>query len=154
MSPTKKGTKPIASNRKAFHDYHVLDRMEAGLALVGTEVKALRDGHVSLAGGFASADDGEVVLHDVNIATYEFGNQFNHDPTRPRKLLLHRAQIVRLAGQVAQKGYTLIPLSLYFRDGKAKVELGVCKGKVDRDKREDVRRRDADREASRAVGRG
>ena len=145
--------KKIASNRKAFRDYAVLDRIEAGIELRGTEVKSLREGHVNLTGGFADLEGGQVLLRDVNISPYEFGNQFNHDPVRTRRLLLHRREIDRLAGQVAQKGFTLIPLALYFRRGRVKIELGLCKGKVEFDKREDIRKRDADRDAERAVSR-
>jgi SsrA-binding protein len=143
-----------ATNRKAFHDFFVVDRIEAGIELQGTEVKSVRAANVTLTGGFAKIEEsGRMVLYAVHIAPYECGNQFNHEPTRPRTLLLHRKEIERLKGQIAQKGYTLVPLKLYFRKRWAKVELGLCKGKQDDDKRESLRRKDADREARRAVSR-
>lgn len=143
-----------ATNRKAFHDYAVVDRIEAGLELLGTEVKSVRAGNVSLTGGYAKIEEsGRAVLYDVHIAPYECGNRFNHEPTRPRTLLLHRREIDRLRGLVAQKGYTLVPLKLYFRQRWAKVEIGLCKGKQDEDKRDSLRRKEADREARRAVAR-
>ena len=141
----------IATNRKAAHDYFILDRLEAGVALQGTEVKSLRAGMASLAGGFVRIDEGQALLIDAHIPPYEHGNRFNHDPRRPRRLLLHRKEIDRLAGQVGQRGYALIPLALYFRRGKVKLELGVCRGKVAGDKRETIRRRTAEREAERAI---
>ena len=150
-SPASSSVQKVATHRKAFHDYFVLDRIETGIELRGTEVKSLREGSVSLAGGYADVTDGQIFLHDVNIAPYGHGNRFNHDPTRPRRLLLHRREIHRLFGQVSQKGCTLIPLNLYFRRGHAKVEIGLCKGKHDVDKREDLRRKTADRETQRAV---
>jgi len=143
----------VATNRKAFHDYFVVDRLEAGVELLGTEVKSVRAGNVTLTGGFASLDGREMILHDVHIAPYECGNRFNHDPTRPRRLLLHRREIERLASRIAQKGFTLVPLSLYFRKRWAKVEIGVCRGKQDVDKRETLRRKDADKETRRAMAR-
>lgn len=143
-----------ATNRKAFHDFFVVDRIEAGIELKGTEVKSVRSSNVTLTGGFAKIEEsGRLVLYGVHIAPYECGNRFNHEPTRPRTLLLHRKEIERLKGQIAQKGYTLVPLKLYFRKRWAKVELGLCKGKQDGDKRETLRRKDADREARRAVSR-
>ncbi|MEI8351502.1 MAG: SsrA-binding protein SmpB [bacterium] len=143
-----------ATNRKAFHDFFVVDRIEAGIELQGTEVKSVRAANVTLTGGFAKIEEsGRMVLYAVHIAPYECGNQFNHEPTRPRTLLLHRKEIERLKGQIAQKGYTLVPLKLYFRKRWAKVELGLCKGKQDDDKRDSLRRKDADREARRAVSR-
>jgi SsrA-binding protein len=147
----KQGSGKLATNRKAFRDYVVLDRIEAGIALSGTEIKSVRAGNVNLTGGFARIDDGRLTLCDVHIAPYECGNRFNHDPTRPRELLLHRKEIFRLAGQLAQKGFTLVPLSMYLRKRWAKVELGVCRGRQDPDKRDRVRRKDADREAQRAM---
>jgi len=143
-----------ATNRKALHDFFVVDRIEAGIELQGTEVKSVRAANVTLTGGFAKIEEsGRMVLYAVHIAPYECGNQFNHEPTRPRTLLLHRKEIERLKGQIAQKGYTLVPLKLYFRKRWAKVELGLCKGKQDDDKRDSLRRKDADREARRAVSR-
>lgn len=149
-----KDTEKAATNRKAFHDFFVVDRIEAGIELVGTEVKSVRSSNVTLTGGFAKIEEsGRVVLYGVHIAPYECGNQFNHEPTRPRTLLLHRREIDRLRGLIAQKGYTIVPLKMYFSKRWAKVELGLCKGKQDEDKRDTLRRKDADREARRAVQR-
>lgn len=148
---TKEADK-AATNRKALHDFFVVDRLEAGIELVGTEVKSVRAGNVNLTGGFASiSESGQAVLHGVHIAPYECGNQFNHEPTRPRTLLLHRKEIDRLRAQVSQKGYTLVPLKMYFHKRWAKVEIGLCKGKQDEDKRDSMRRKDADKEARRAI---
>lgn len=143
----------VATNRKALHEYFVLDRLEAGVELLGTEVKSVRAGHVTLTGGFATPEGREMVLRDVYIAPYECGNRFNHDPTRPRRLLLGRKEIDRLVAKVEQKGLTLIPLSMYFRKRWAKVEIGLCRGKQDTDKRETLKRKDADRETRRAIAR-
>ena len=151
-APPRAAVRKIATNRKAFRDYHVLERFEAGIELRGTEVKSLRSGAVNLTGGYATVDGGEVTLFDVNISPYAYGNQFNHDPIRPRRLLLHAREIHKLLGQIAQKGYTLIPLEMYFRRGIAKVDLGLCKGKQTFDKRDDMRKKTADREAERAIG--
>ena len=141
----------MVSNRRALHDYLVIDRVEAGIALRGTEVKSIRSGQASLAGSFARiTDNNEAVLY-VNIPPYEFGSAINHDPKRPRRLLLHKKQIGKLHAQVKEKGCTLIPLGLYSKQGLIKVELGVCKGKHRSDKRETLRRRTADREAQRAM---
>jgi len=142
-----------ATNRKALHDYFVIDRLEAGVELRGTEVKSVRSNNVTLTGGFATIDAGGMVLHGVHIAPYECGNRFNHDAVRPRRLLMHKRELGRLAGQLAQKGHTLIPLRMYFRGRWAKVEIGICKGKQDVDKRETLRRRDADKEARNAIAR-
>jgi SsrA-binding protein len=149
--PSRAAVKKVATNRKAFRDYFVLERFEAGIELRGTEVKALREGLVNLTGGYAQVDAGEAILTDVNISPYEFGNRFNHDPARPRRLLLHKKEINRLFGQMSQKGHTLIPLSIYFVKGHAKVELGLCKGKQEFDKRETLRRKAADLDARRTV---
>jgi len=143
--------KLVATNRKAFRDYEVLERIEAGLALRGTEVKALRGGDISLTGAFAQVDGTQVLLQGLHISPYRHGNRFNHDPTRARRLLLHRREIRRLIGQVAEKGRTLIPLRVYFRRGYAKVELGLCRGKHTSDKRETLKRKTAEREARRAL---
>jgi SsrA-binding protein len=149
-----KEAEKAATNRKAFHDFFVVDRIEAGIELLGTEVKSVRSSNVTLTGGYAKIEDsGRLVLYAVHIAPYECGNRFNHEPTRPRTLLLHRREIARLKGQIAQKGYTLVPLKLYFRKRWAKVELGLCKGKQDDDKRDTLRRKDADKEARRAISR-
>jgi SsrA-binding protein len=152
-SHDKKSGERVATNRKALHDYFVLDRIEAGLELRGTEVKSVRSGNVNLTGGFVKVEQGRMVLHGVHIAPYECGNRHNHDPLRPRQLLLHRREISRLDGKLATKGLTLIPLSMFFGRRWAKVELGVCKGKQDSDKRETMRRKEADREAQRAIER-
>lgn len=149
-----KEAEKAATNRKAFHDYFVVDRFEAGIELLGTEVKSVRAANVNLTGGYARIEEsGRVVLLDVHIAPYECGNRFNHEPTRPRTLLLHRKEIERLKGVIATKGYTMVPLKLYFRKRWAKVEIGLCKGKQDEDKRHALRRKDADKEARRAMAR-
>ena len=147
------GRKLIASNRKARHDYHVEDVVEAGLVLTGTEVKSLRAGRASLVDGFASVDHGEVWLEGVHIPEYTQGTWTNHEPRRTRKLLLKRIEIDRLMGKVKETGNTLVPLSVYFSDGWAKVELGLARGKRAYDKRQDLAKRDADREIARAAGR-
>jgi len=144
------GEKTIVSNRKARHEYHLLDRFEAGMVLVGTEVKSLRQGKASLQDAFASIEGGELWLRNMHISPYEQGTHWNHDPKRPRKLLLHSVEINRLIGKVQEKGFTLIPLRIYFRKGFAKVELALAKGKKMYDKREDIRERDLEREAEAA----
>ncbi len=143
----------IATNRRARHEYHVEESLEAGLALTGTEVKSLRTGRVSLLEAFARVDRGQVWLHHLHIPPYDAGNIFNHDPLRPRKLLLHRSEIRRLAGKAGQKGYTLIPLRLYFTRGIAKVELALARGKKLYDKRAAIGEREARRQAERALKR-
>jgi len=145
------GPSNIASNRKALHEYHVLERFEAGIELLGTEVKSLREGQVSLVGAFAQIVGRELVLQGMTIQPYEFGNRFNHASDRPRRLLLHRREILRLKAESEQKGHALIPLRLYFKGRKVKVELGSCQGKKLADKRETLKRKTADREAGRAV---
>lgn len=147
------GRKIIASNRKARHDYSILDVYEAGVMLKGTEVKSLRLGRASLLDGFATIDDGEVYLRNVHIPEYEQGSWTNHEPRRTRKLLLHKDEISRLIGKTRESGLTLVPLSLYFSNGKVKVELALARGKRSYDKRQDLARRDADREVARALGR-
>ena len=143
--------KKLAVNRRALHDYHVLERLEAGIELVGTEVKSIKAGHITLQGSFGRVDHKQVILHNLNVPTYEFGNQFNHQPDRPRRLLLHSREILRLHAQTQQKGMALIPISAYLKRGLIKIELGVCRGKQDPDKRESIRRRTAEREAQRAI---
>ncbi len=143
----------IATNRRARHEYHIEETYEAGVALMGTEVKTLRERRVSLQEAFARVEGGEVWLYHMHIPPYEAGNIFNHDPLRRRKLLLHRSEIRRLFAKAQQKGYTLIPLRVYFRHGVAKIELGVARGKKQYDKRESVARRDALREIDKAVKR-
>jgi SsrA-binding protein len=149
----EQGRKTIAQNRKARHDYAVLDTYEAGVALLGTEVKSLRLGRASLVDAYATIDDGEVWLRGLHIPEYAQGTWTNHEPRRNRKLLLHREEIERLIGKTREGGLTLVPLSLYFSDGKVKCELALARGKRDYDKRQDLARRDADREISRAYGR-
>jgi SsrA-binding protein len=152
-SNRRSGRKIIAQNRKARHDYSVLDVYEAGVMLTGTEVKSLRQGRASLVDGFATIDDGEVFLRNVHIPEYEQGSWTNHEPRRVRKLLLHKDEIERLIGKTKESGLTLVPLSLYFTEGKVKVELALARGKRSYDKRQDLARRDADREVRRALGR-
>ncbi|HEY0485077.1 MAG TPA: SsrA-binding protein SmpB [Mycobacteriales bacterium] len=151
--PRETGRKVVASNRKARHDYAILDTYEAGMVLTGTEVKSLREGRASLVDGFALIEDGEVWLHGVHIPEYLQGTWTNHAPRRVRKLLLHKAEILRLIGKTREGGLTLVPLQLYFSDGKAKVELALARGKKSWDKRQDLARRDADREITREIGR-
>src|SRR5690242_16560297 len=143
--------KPIAENRKARHDYHILERVEAGIALTGTEVKSLREGGGNLREAYAQLHDGEVFLVGANIAPYKQGNIQNHEPTRERKLLLHRREIEQLGVKVAQRGMTLVPLSLYLVGGKVKLELGLARGKEGVDKRQAIAERDARRQMERAV---
>ena len=143
----------IASNRRARHDYAVLDTYEAGIALVGTEVKSLRAGRASLVDAFATVDDGEVWLRNVHIPEYEHGTWTNHESRRKRKLLLHKGEIEKLIGKTKEGGLSLVPLSMYFKDGKVKVELALAKGKKAYDKRQALAKRDAQREMSRAFGR-
>ena len=147
------GRKIIAQNKKARHDYTIVDVYEAGLVLTGTEVKSLRQGRASLVDGFATIDDGEMYLRNVHIPEYEQGSWTNHEPRRVRKLLLHREEILRLIGKTKESGLTIVPLSLYFFGGKVKVELALARGKRSYDKRQDLARRDADREVARALGR-
>ena len=146
----KQSTKQIASNRKAFHDYFIEDKYEAGIELAGTEVKSIRLGAVNLRDSFCAVKDGEMFLHGMHISPYEKGNIFNKDPRRTRKLLLHRREIRKLQARVQQDGYSLVPLSLYFSGPRVKVELALAKGKKLYDKREDAARRDAKREMDRA----
>jgi len=141
-----------ATNRKARHDYHVEETLEAGIALRGTEVKSMRAGKVNLRDSFARVESGEVILYNMHVAQYDHGNRWNHDPVRPRKLLLHRGEIRRLIGKTKEQGLTLVPLSVYFSPrGHAKVELAVARGKKHWDKRDDIAKREADRNVRRAV---
>jgi len=150
MAP--KGTKVVATNRRARHDYDILETFESGIALKGSEVKSLRDGKIQLKDSFARVQDGELWLHGVHIAPYVYAHGADgHDPERPRKLLLHRAEIDELTGRTQQESLTLIPLSVYFKEGLAKVELGLAKGRRRYDKRQAIAKRDADREAARAM---
>ena len=145
------GTKLIAENRRARHDYHLLDRFEAGLALTGTEVKSLRQGHAIIQRAFADVRDGELWLVGAHIPEYAQGNVANHDPDRDRKLLLHRREIDSLLGKTRERGLTLVPTRLYFKDGRAKVEIALARGKEARDKRRDIADRDAQRQIERAL---
>lgn len=149
----EKGRKAIATNRKARHNYAILDTYEAGVALLGTEVKSLRDGKASLVDAFATVDHGEVWLRGLHIPEYGNGSWTNHAPRRNRKLLLHRREIDGLIGKIRDGNLTLVPLSMYFRDGKVKVELALARGKQAHDKRHDLARRDAEREVTRELGR-
>jgi SsrA-binding protein len=143
--------KLICNNKKAFHDYFIEERYEAGLVLRGTEVKSLRIGKVNMGDSFALVKSGEAFLHNLHISPYEFGNRENHDPDRMRKLLMHRAEIHKLFGKIREQGYTLIPLRLYFKDGRAKVELGLAKGKKLHDKREDLKQKEMKRDVAQAL---
>lgn len=147
----KAGAKTIAQNRKAFHDYFVEESLEAGIELVGTEVKSLRQGRANLKDAWCSVVRGEMLLNGCHISPYDFGNRFNTDPMRVRRLLLHKREINRLYGLVKQQGYSLIPLSLYFKGSRVKVQLGLCKGKKLYDKRADMAKRDAQRDMERAL---
>jgi len=145
------GIKLICRNKRAFHDYEVMDKLECGLVLTGTEVKSLREGHASLEDAYAKLDGGEVWLLGSDVPEYAMGNRMNHKPKRPRKLLLHRREIARFAGKASQRGFTLVPLRLYFKNGRAKVELAVCRGKQRHDKREALKKADAQRDIRRAM---
>jgi SsrA-binding protein len=147
------GRKLVAQNKKARHDYLIEDTYEAGMVLVGTEVKSLRAGRASLVDGFGEVDKGEVFLHGVHIPVYTEGTWTNHEPRRVRKLLLNRAEIDKIDSKVREKGYTLIPLALYFKDGRAKIEIGLGRGKKSYDKRQAIAERTAKREAEVAIGR-
>lgn len=151
--PGQTGRALIAQNRKARHEYTILEGMEAGVVLTGTEVKSLRAGRASLVDGFATIDGGEVFLHGVHIPEYTQGTWTNHEPRRVRKLLLHKGEIDRLIGKTRESGLTLVPLRLYFKDGKVKVEIALARGKRSYDKRQDLAARDADREIAKALGR-
>lgn len=144
-------TKTITTNKKAFHEYFVEESMEAGIELTGTEVKSLRAGTVNLKDAWCSIVEGEIFVNGMHVSPYEQGNIFNRDPMRVRRLLLHKREILRLFGLMKQQGYTLIPLSLYFKGSRVKVQIGLCRGKKLYDKREDAARRDMKREADRAL---
>lgn len=151
--PREKGRTVVASNRKARHDYAILETVEAGMVLTGTEVKSLRLGRASLVDAFGQERDGELYLHQLHIPEYSQGTWTNHEPRRTRKLLLKRAELDKLIGKLHESGLTLVPLSLYFSDGWAKVELGLARGKKSYDKRQDMAERDANKEIQRALGR-
>ena len=145
------GIKQIAQNRKAFHDYFVLERFEAGIELFGTEVKSIRAGTLNLKDSYCTVKDGELFVHSLHISPYEKGNIFNRDPVRTRRLLMHRREIRKLHALIQQDGYTLVPLSVYFKDARVKVEIGLCKGKKNYDKRAATAQRDARREIDRTL---
>jgi SsrA-binding protein len=147
----EKAQTSIAENRKAFHDYHLLETFEAGIALLGTEVKAIREGRVNLRDSFARVEEGEVFLYNVNISPYSHRGYADHEPLRRRKLLLHREEIRKLIGKTVEKGMTLVPVRLYYKNGRVKVALSLAKGKKDYDKRETIKRREVDRETRAAV---
>jgi SsrA-binding protein len=149
----EKGRTLVAQNRRARHDYHIEDTVEAGLVLTGTEVKSLREGRASLVDGYAAEKDGEIWLHNVHIPEYTQGTWTNHEPRRARKLLLHREQIRKLSNKTQETGLTLVPLALYFKDGYAKVEIGLARGKRSYDKRQALAEREAKRDAARAIAR-
>lgn len=151
MAQDKAPKKIIAQNREARHEYFVIEALETGIELVGTEVKSLRVGGVNLKDAWADIDDGELILKGMHISPYEQGSIFNRDPLRPRRLLAHKVEIRRLAQQIKLQGYTLVPLSLYFKNGRVKVELGLCKGKKLYDKRATAAARDAKRDIDRAL---
>lgn len=153
MATEKPATKLIAQNRRARHEYFIEETYEAGLALVGTEVKSCRNGKVNLGDSYASVSDGELWLYQCHIGPYSHGNRENHDPLRPRKLLLHKGEIVKLQAKVATEGKTLVPLRLYFKHGLAKAEIAVATGKKNYDKRASEAKRDADRQMRRELGR-
>ncbi|MCI7742333.1 MAG: SsrA-binding protein SmpB [Clostridiales bacterium] len=149
MSAKQKGVKEITANRKAFHEYFVLERFEAGIELAGTEVKSIRGGNVNLKDAFCTIKNGELFIRGMHVSPYEHGNIFNKDPVRPRRLLMHKREILKLNARVMQDGVALIPLSLYFKDSRVKVELGLCKGKKLHDKRDS----EADRQSKRDIDR-
>ena len=146
---TKEPMKLVANNKKAYHEYFIEEKFEAGLVLHGTEVKSLRQGKCSIKEAFIRIEKGEVWAYGMNVSPYEKGNIFNKDPLRPKKLLLHKQQIRKLIGQSSQAGYTIVPLQVYFKDGRAKIEIGLAKGKKLYDKRQDMAKRDQMREAAR-----
>ena len=149
--PKQLGKKEITANRKAFHEYFVLERFEAGIELFGTEVKSIRAGNVNLKDSFCTVKDGELFIRGMHISPYEQGNIFNKDPDRPKRLLMHKREIFKLNASIMQDGVALIPLSLYFKDSRVKVEVGLCKGKKLHDKRDSEAKKQADREIARAL---
>lgn len=151
MKKTKPKDAPLAQNKKARHDYQILETLEAGLVLTGTEIKSVRERRINLKDGFAQIHNGEAWLMNVHISEYTQGNRFNHDPLRARKLLLHKKEIQKLTGQTSEKGITIVPLKVYLKHGFAKVLLGIAKGKHDYDKRETIKKRDQEREIRRTL---
>ena len=150
-TPRQKAEKIIADNRKAFHDYHIIETFEAGLALLGTEVKAIREGRVNLRDSFGRVEDGEVFVLNVHISPYSHRGYAEHEPLRRRKLLLHKDEIRKLIGKTAERGMTIVPLRLYFKDGRVKVAIGLAKGKKEYDRRETIKKRETDRETRAAI---
>ncbi|MCD7750546.1 MAG: SsrA-binding protein SmpB [Lachnospiraceae bacterium] len=150
MAKSKEATKLVANNKKAYFDYFIDEKYEAGIVLAGTEVKSLRQGKCSIKESFIRIENGEVLVYGMHISPYEKGNIFNKDPLRVKKLLLHKTEISRLAGKVAEKGCTLVPLQVYFKDGRAKMEIGLARGKKLYDKREDIAKKDQRRETQRS----
>lgn len=151
MSPKATGIKVAAQNRKAYHDYFILEKFEAGIELSGTEVKSIRAGTINLKDSYCTIKDGELFVRSMHVSPYEKGNIFNRDPLRPRRLLMHKREISKLAASIQQDGLTVIPLSVYFKDSRVKLELGLCQGKKLHDKRESEAKRGADREMERAI---
>lgn len=151
MKKPKTKDAPLAQNKKARHDYQILETIEAGLVLTGTEIKSVRERRINLKDGFAQIHNGEAWLMNVHISEYTQGNRFNHDPLRARKLLLHKKEIQKLTGQISEKGITIVPLKVYLKHGFAKVLLGIAKGKHDYDKRETIKKRDQEREIRRTL---
>lgn len=149
--PTKQGTKQVTANKKAYHDYFVEEKWEAGIELSGTEVKSIRAGAVNLKDAYCTFKDGEIFVHGMHISPYEQGNIFNKDPLRVRRLLMHKKEILSLFGKTKQDGYSVIPLSVYFRNSRVKIEIGLCKGKKLYDKRDSIAKRDAAREMDRVM---
>ncbi len=147
----RSGEKPIADNRKAFHDFHILETFEAGVALLGTEVKAIREGRVNLRDSYARAEGGEIWVYNIHISPYTHRGYADHEPTRRRKLLLHREEIRKLIGKTTERGMTLVPTRMYFKNGRVKLAVGLAKGKKAHDKRETIRRREAERETRAAI---
>ena len=151
MAKSKTQDRPLAQNKKASHDYHILETVEAGMVLTGTEIKSIRKSRINLKDGFAQIKNNQAWLLNMHVSPYDQGNQFNHDPLRNRKLLLHKKEITQLAAKVANKGITLVPLKVYIKNGFAKVLIGVAQGKHDYDKRETIKRRDQEREIRRTL---
>lgn len=151
MAVDKKGTKQVTANKKAWHDYFVEEKYEAGIELAGTEVKSIRQGHINLKDSYCTFKDGEIFVRDMHISPYEKGNIFNKDPLRVRRLLMHKKEIVQLFSKTKQDGYSVIPLAVYFKSSRVKLEIGLCKGKKLHDKRDDMAAKDAQRDIQRAL---
>lgn len=151
MAVDKKGTKQVAANKKAWHDYFVEEKYEAGIELAGTEVKSIRQGHINLKDSYCTFKDGEIFVRGMHISPYEKGNIFNKDPLRVRKLLMHKKEIIQLFSKTKQDGYSVIPLAVYFKSSRVKLEIGLCKGKKLHDKRDDIAAKDAQRDIQRAL---